>query len=52
MDDNNSQIDEEVEAMSEAGDTTYCRAGQLATGCLQDSSLTSSRILAPENRMF
>ena len=46
-DDSNCSIDEEVEAVYETDSKTYCRVGQLATGCLQGSSLTSSRILAP-----
>ena len=45
MNDNILQIDEGVEPPS--GGMTYHWAGQLATGCLQSSPLTSSRILAP-----
>ena len=50
MDDSNSPLNEEVEAMRETDDTTYCWAGQLATGCLQGSPITSSRNIAQASR--
>ena len=47
MDDNNLPSDEEGKGICETDDMTYCRAGQLATGCMQGSPLTSTGILAP-----
>ena len=48
MDDNNFRTNEEVEGICETDGTTYCRAGKLGTGWLQDSPLISSRInIAP-----